>query len=209
MEAVGGLRPESLQHTPDKLVEILGSEKFIQALSVAATETRQSGHETGFFALIDQNGNLRIAEVTRGGTDSMGRFAEPQVLMKIDKEDGFDWEHSKDMLSFHFHPEATGHIEPSGSDLYTVFPDRIPYMGIGKVQHGGNITVLLVRASVFKPLKEELDEYESRGFYNQRQVQDALKESGFTSLIINYCLQEGNYILTERSKRALQSWILR
>jgi len=192
----------------EKFLEILGSEKFLKALTISGQETLKSGYETVFRVNILDNGDADIVDVIRGGTDRI----HPGTLEASTTIDGYENVGKKQgvLLGFHFHPEIKGEeiIEPSQIDLEGL--KHHAFIGIGQIGETG-IDILLARKKrgiSNSEIEENAEEYEKevseRGFISkQEELQEILDNNGFEGIIISYKKKGEEYKLIQKSRKRI------
>lgn len=203
IEIIDGV--ETVKITPQDLVRLFQSEKFLNALKIAARVTQSSGYETAFEAAMLEDQSFSIVEVRKGMTDAM---RDSTAIKKID---GINLDKSVDLFQFHFHPEVSGPIWPSASDLRGqanrssrkggVYWSDI-FLGVGQVDRGSNVRMLVVQSPLYSVTNIELEAYgqeEFSGPHAQADIQEALEGMGFTTAIMEFVNTRNKLILTPQS----------
>jgi hypothetical protein len=156
-EAFIGPVPE--QELPQKLSEMLSLPKFQKALSTAARETQQTGHETAFDVDIPEGSSFWIENVRLGETDRMGIST---IIEEIDGPRDYHLPNT-DYFHFHFHPEKEAVITPSPDDLH-VFLEREnqpEFAAVGQVNERGKVKILVITRPRYRLVGSDVKFYES------------------------------------------------
>ncbi len=205
--------------TPEQTREILKSSRFVDALTSAASETADSGHETRFSVYLDKDNVVLISDVVKGNSEAVGRSSGAEVILdsvdvgSINNRIGVDVGR---LMTVHFHPNADGPIVPSEDDLINSFSsrDQFPISLIGIVRMDRRVELLLLKPGrTFDP--NTLDGFGGRlpeaevGFSaaaiisRQEEVKDVLNEFGVQSAILKFKpTDDGRYrLLGNQSNR--------
>lgn len=193
-------KTERHQLTSDKFTEILSSEKFLAALSIAAKETQSSGLEAGFNVILSEYLNPLIENVEVGSTDLMSPDRTKELAVIDGLQDPLS---TGQFLVFHFHPEPEGLIQPSASDLFSITDSvNTMFLGIGQVRNNGNVSILLVRSKTFID-EIELNEFEEEELSSQSAVNTSLEAMGFSTTTIQFIKKNRSYSLSPASQELL------
>lgn len=198
--------------TPDHLISMLEAEKFQYALKIAATATQQTGHETRFSVNLLRDDELNIVDVIKGSTTNVYSL-DAELLKEIDSVSLK--KHSYFFL-FHFHPEESGIIAPSGADLTNQGSNsarkkdvyiRYPYSGIGQVSHRGDVSLLLIQSPPNSILQNEYEEFQEESFSarSQNDISESLLGLGYRNTVVTLKKQDKGYTLSPQNKVAIRS----
>lgn len=185
-----------------KLLELLSSENFVNALKIAGWETRESGYETGFSFYIYENNKLIIGAIKKGSTDFIGSDFDSEIL-KESSDEVFPAEGYVNIMAgninglinhLHFHPDAEGVIIPSPNDLQQFNESYLE--AICQIRENGDINAMLVKRKkgiskyelksnvlyYWRELKQKKDQVR----LEQKLVQEILENNGFNNCVIPY-----------------------
>jgi len=213
------MNPEKMEISPEFFLNLLSSDKFLEALKISSQEELASGRETGFMLKVLKDKTPYIYGVVNGSEESIdvAGYGKSSTIKKIDGEER-ETERKAHLMSLHFHPKISGPIIPSLNDLDQLHNNfSPPIMSIGQTRENGQIDLLLVRnkktEQSYNPEKaenfrEELEkirlELNSEDVVeSQQKVQNLLDKNGFESFLISFLRREEKLELDKKSKEVI------
>ncbi len=203
----------------EEFQKILLSERFLEAIRIAAEETKERGVETGFDINIFEDKSSIISGVRRGSNESMTSYYGEDKFIEGGPLNDEDKEKKRATFNFHFHPMEKVAIVPSEEDItYLSRHEKSIDSVIGICQiEDGKINILLIKPKMgvhigkIPDLAEEYDEKIEREFGNtdwlnpkyQKNILDALNSVGFDVAFISLEERNGTSVLTDESKEEL------
>lgn len=208
-------RFEWFEISAEKVIQILKSEKFLEALKVAASCTNELGYETRFLVYISKDEKFYISEIEKGSTDRVGGLAT-EIIYEIDHPSTIPLKVGI-LFDLHFHPSAIGPIKPSRADIepFTTRPTKSnffpAFIAIAQVNENmKEIRILLVWVNIenISPPIEILDKdiENLRIAPNQEIIIQILREIGLKVELIKFTKEGETYKLDEESEKLIRSY---
>lgn len=198
------------EFSAQEIEEMIVSQKFADALGIAAQYTADTGYESHFVVRVGENKDeLLIPEVTAGTTDQVDTeygvrlevFGDKDRLENMESQD----KRMGRVFDFHFHPYADGPIAPSVADLGSY--ERVALGSVGHVRNDGTVDMLvlkkrLVSTAIHRKFYAEDDRIFSD---NQRLINEAIASFGMDVWEIRFKKVGNGYQLDEASKQVIQA----
>lgn len=186
------------------------SQKFADALDLAAKYTADEGHESHFVVRAGEDkGELFIPEVIAGVTDRVDTedgvrievFGDKDQLEKMESQD----KKVGSVFDFHFHPAADGPIVPSAADLGSY--ERVGLGSVGQVRMDGAVDMLVLKRRLVSTVDHRKFYAEDDRIFsgNQRLVNEAIVSFGMDVWEIRFKKTSDGYKLDEASRKVIES----
>jgi len=181
--------------TSEKIVQVLISDKFLEALRISSERTKATGNETRFYVSLYEDGEILVSSIEEGLMDSVG--GGDSVI--INEGEYPDLEKKRaDLISLHYHPRMDK-ICPSEADLVS----KLAPLQLIAIIDEKTIKVLLMSvAELGREGAEAITESLSHEpELSQSRIQKILKKNDINNLIISYILNDGKYELSKESQQ--------